>query len=570
MGLRAAAALAALAVDAAIVVSLTIGLAILLTGGTTFTWGEHTVRALRARNAFGALSLAVAARLALGFERPFLGVPRWALVGLPDRALAAATRVWRFLSALDEGRASRLLGLALLVSFAVKLWNAAYYYGFTYGDDVEIHQMTFSAIQGRDLGVWELRTAFFPMVFIYPIQRALAAAGVADLRVLVVAGRAVVALFSLANVWLVYRIGTAVLGSRPVGLLAAWFLMVSWVHVRAGSTELPRTVAATFLLVAFLLVATRRGAPAAAAAGGALGLGGALRVGELAFAVPLAVHLAAERRWRDLAVAALAAGAAALAVLGPGDLLFWPDTFHGLRHLADFTVVRGQSSRGYEGPWHYLVFAPTWWNVWLLGLSAWGARWVPWRYTGWAVLPVVLLSVLPHKEDRYVIPVVPFLAVLAAVGWWRWLERAVARRPGRVQVAAMATLALATLLEVEAFRFRRWTGGVDVARYLGSLPATRDLAMEGGRSVTGAVLFVPAGVQVTQIEPSRLAERAYFWAVMRRPEAQYVVLRSSSLRTHGYDRMLTDHGYREVPVPGLRDDDPPRVFLRHRSGDGSD
>ncbi len=50
----------------------------------------------------------------------------------------------------------------------VKAIYAWWYYGFYTGDDVEIHEMVFAAIFGWDWQAWDIRSAFYPMVFIYP------------------------------------------------------------------------------------------------------------------------------------------------------------------------------------------------------------------------------------------------------------------------------------------------------------------------------------------------------------------------------------------------------------------
>ena len=79
--------------------------------------------------------------------------------------------------------------LLIVVITVVKLANAALYPGFFSGDDVEIHEMTFARLFGWNWTAWDLRNAFYPMVFIYPIQALLAGMGIDDTATLVFAGR---------------------------------------------------------------------------------------------------------------------------------------------------------------------------------------------------------------------------------------------------------------------------------------------------------------------------------------------------------------------------------------------
>ena len=59
------------------------------------------------------------------------------------------------------------------------------------------------------------------------------------------------------------------------------------------------------------------------------------------------------------------------------------------------------------------------------------ARRVVWSLLGYVALFLVLLTLAPKKVDRYLLPILPALAILAAVGWTEAARRlpALARRP---------------------------------------------------------------------------------------------------------------------------------------------
>jgi hypothetical protein len=542
--------------DAAIVAAAAAAAAIFVTGGLVFEWHGHLVRAQRAQNPLWAFFGLALLRLAANGGMPFLAV--WPVDGWTAATTRAIERLADRLRALQSADARRFVFAVILVSAAAKLWNVVFHYGFTYGDDVEVHLLTFSKLGGHDLGVWDLRSPVYPLVFIYPVQALLSRVGVQDPTLLIAAGRLVVVAFSMGNVWLAYRLGVALFGSQAVGVVAAFLLGTMRLHVRLGSSEEPRTVSTTFLLLALWWLSGPRGAARAALAGFALGIAAALRFSEVIFAIPVGLQLVLERRGRDITIAGAACVAAMALILGPGDRLFWPEMFHSLRNVVEFTLVRGESSRGFEPLTHYVRTAPWWTNPFALLLVFVGLRAAPATLRLWAFAPIVALSLFPHKEERYLIPVLPFLMLIAARGAWELLERARADRMRPALVALI--LAGATLLEVEGFRFRRSESAIDVARFLAGRDA-RAVAMEDGTTTSGATLYLRPRATVVNLEPQRLAVASYLWGVLEQPHTQYVVLRGRSLRpTHL--SLFAEAGFAEVAGPNPRRGDRYRIFQR--------
>jgi hypothetical protein len=545
--------------DVLLLTTASIAILILVTGGGSFEWHGQVVRAARARNPLWAFFALALLRWGFGTDVAFLA--RWPMGPWASAAARVCERLESALSGLSGTHARRVVLVILLSSAVMKIWNAYHYYGFDYGDDVEIHLMTFSKLQGRDLGVWNLRSPVYPLVFIYPIQRALVGAGVEERARLIFAGRLVVVGFSLANVWLCYRLGMSIFGAQAVGVLGAYLLAISRLHVRLGSTELPRTVSTTFLLLAFTWLAAGRGRGRAALAGLALGVAGSLRFSEAVFAIPVALQLATERRYRDLLLAGATALLAIAFLLGPGDLLFWPEMFFSLRHIVEFTLVRGESSRGVEPLAHYLLTAPWWSDPFMLFLIGLGWRAAPKPLRLWAFAPIAALSLFPHKEERYLVPVLPFLVLIAAAGSWRLLQSARFRAASRRPPLALIVLLGVSLLEVEGFQFRRSEAAIDVARFLAARDNVRNVMMEEGTTTTGATLYLRPTIQVVNLDARRLGEASYFWGMVSGPETQYVVLRDSSLVPVFRD-LLRQAGFVKVTGPEAKRGERYRIFVR--------
>jgi hypothetical protein len=173
--------------------------------------------------------------------------------------------------------------------------------------------------------------------------------------------------------------------------------------------------------------------------------------------------LGATRRWRPL-LSALAGGAAVAVLLAALDWASWGEPFHSLVAWARFNVFSDGAVRafGAEPPGFYasllLGMVPAWvWPVLVYALL----RPAPGRppidlALAMAATALVALLATPHKEERFLYPVVVLLVLAAAPA----LARAVERMPaawgaGVAAVAVGLTLAsTATTRDPRGDQFR--------------------------------------------------------------------------------------------------------------------
>jgi hypothetical protein len=148
-------------------------------------------------------------------------------------------------------------------------------------------------------------------------------------------------------------------------------------------------------------------------AGLLLGLAVVARYGSAAVVVPVMASLLWRRRWRSFGLAT-AAGLVVAGLLGLLDLVTWGDWFHSFRAYLDFNVTSGKAAQqfGVQPAWFYLArLAVAPWAV--AGLALW---W--WRRGERAWLPVAaglgylaVVSLTPHKEERFLYPTLVLLSV---------------------------------------------------------------------------------------------------------------------------------------------------------------
>jgi hypothetical protein len=384
--------------------------------------------------------------------------------------------------------------VCVAVTTAIKAWNAVAHPGFFSGDDVEIHEMTLGVMFGRDWPISPLRSSFYPLVFIYPGQALARLLGVSDIQSLVAVGRCTVAALSSVTIWLLWRIAYRAHGGS-VALLSAFVLSTSHLLIRFGGTELPRPVAAAFVLGAF--GAIQRGtASMASTAGALLAVGAAMRFSEVVFVAPLAVQLLVERRWRHAVLCGSAFVATLTAAQVVSDLWFWGEPFHSMKEIVRFTLVERGSTRGYEPVWRYLEIVNSWTDPFIIAAALWATRRkAAWREVIWLWGPILLLSTLPHKEPRYLIPVIPYLSILAGLGVWNLVQSATERGQRSLRTRLLRTALFAGTLgslaiNVGGYQVYRTDAEVALGRELGREPETVGIAVEqlwrlGGRLYLG-------------------------------------------------------------------------------------
>lgn len=173
------------------------------------------------------------------------------------------------------------------------------------------------------------------------------------------------------------------------------------------------------VILGLALALTPSASPRRCLAGGALvGLALAARLQSGFFGLGLVLILLARRNFRG-ALAAAGAQAMALVLLGALDRLTWGAWFYSITTYLKFNLVQGGAKLyGTEASLYYLAGAVSS-MFWLAPICALLAL-LAWRRAS-GVLAIcaaylLLHSMLPHKEYRFILPALPLFFALAAVG----------------------------------------------------------------------------------------------------------------------------------------------------------
>ncbi len=354
----------------------------------------------------------------------------------------------------------RVVILAIL-STAVRVWLAHHYYGFETGDDVEIAQEAFRAALGLDYAPWNIRNLFVSNALVAPLLQIASLFGVTDPFALATLARYPFILFAGVNVLLVYFLGRQWF-SEEAGFLAAALYSIHWLPLVFGSSLYPRIPGTTFLLLAALA--------GHFPAGWLASLAFAMRYSEIVFLLPLLFRSAAAgpplsyqsgdwRRRTPKLVGGFALGV--LLFVGLYDWLSWGRPFASLIEFARYTLIARESSSLVKAqpPWWYIAALPQW-----LAPPLWPFLWREKKKAlAFIVLPVIALSLIHHKELRYLQAVIPFAMILAAAGALAWWKEG--RRKLVIVLLILALpLQLARIRSIE----KRTMAAVDAARSMQS------------------------------------------------------------------------------------------------------
>lgn len=511
---------------------------IITTGGGVAVIAGQRISVAGVDNPLIGLTLLGAIRYALLHRVPLFGRPSSSLTDVEAGTAARVTRLRESLDTLTVASAIRPVLMAVAAATLIKALLAWANPGFFSGDDVEIHEMSLRMLWKTDWSIWDLRNPFFPIGVIFPFQKLFAAAGAGSAATLIFAGRLPVVLLSSITVWLLWcagrRIWPQALGWAAV---AALMFAVARLHIAFGSSELPRPVATALVVGAFVLLQDPR-LVRVLLAGVLLGTAASFRFSEAVFIAPVVLTLVLGRRWIAAVAVVVVTALTGLAIVGLTDAWYWGDAFHSLKAAFDYTIVQKLSSRGYQGPLWYALHAFDWVSPALLVLALLAAIKAPRRDDVWVWIPLVVFSCLPHKEARYVIPVIPFVCLMAARG----LQLA-ARDWRPILVAALLTIG--GLHDAGHWRLPRSNGDTRFARVAsGVLPPESVVAAEQAWRLGGRIYLHPR--RVLDLDPDRVADPAYLWR--ETPASAALILDRRNSSRPGVRAQLDARGYRVAPV----------------------
>lgn len=303
-----------------------------------------------------------------------------------------------------------LIGIFGVVA-AVQVFLAIRFFGFLTGDDVEVLSEAFHRAIGLHYPPWDVRNFFVPDVVVAPFVFVASRMGVGDTAHLIDVATLPFLALSALTIWLVHRLALRWSDDPRAAMAAALLFAFHWIPLGFGSTVYPRNLAMACIVAAALIVDRFP-----LASGALAGLAFADRFSEIVFLIP--ILLIARRRG-----AVVIGAAASIAVtVGIYDWITWGTPFSSAIKFAHLTLVQPDfaSRVKYQSPLWYLYNFVRWCAPTLLPLLYFARRTARWSFI---VVPLIALSIVRHKELRYLQGTIPFLAVAAGIGFAALYQR---------------------------------------------------------------------------------------------------------------------------------------------------
>lgn len=469
---------------------------IIITGGTKFHINDQVIFMYSAQNPTIILFILTLFRISLP-EIPLLCLNLPSPKKISDKVEDWVSRNFSLGQKFHDQKIHRILWAIILISATIKLYNAWHYYGFFSGDDVEVLELAFSELQSWDWQAWNLRSPFFPMVFIFPPLKLLQSIGISDPGLLIFFARTVSILFSSLSIWILYRITQREFMNDFISLSAAAFLAFCHLHITFAASVMPRICSSFFLLLSFYYLGKNDHKNIHLfLAGLAMGIAGAIRFSEIIFLLPGIIYLVSKRIPINQIIVFGATGFLSFVlIILLGDCLYWNVPFYSFRNIVDYTLVNKLSSRGYQSAFFYISHINQWLNVFImiLAVRALGFK-KQWLIHQWWILPLIILSFLPHKEPRYLIPIIPFITLSVVMTLRHYSEKHLSgiksHRFNSSLKWVIFLVLFSYIFEISGYLFKRSESAVRVAQILRTQAEKVHIAAQQSWKLGGSYIFL--------------------------------------------------------------------------------
>ena len=236
------------------------------------------------------------------------------------------------------------------------------------------------------------------------------------------------AAFSLLTIIYGYRIAGK-LGSRESARLTGLLLAVLWFMPWLSVRNLVEVVCIPFLMMGFWQIiktdSLNNRFGRFLIAGILFGLAVDIRIQTFLFPLGIGLVLLFQWRWRELLGMALGTLLPMLLILGTIDLFLWGYPFAEIIGYIKVNITeRGQYI---SLPWYNYFLVILGFLIPPISFFLFFGYLRTWKRALIIFVPVLIFllfhSWFPNKQERFILPIIPFIVVLGVVGWHSFLER---------------------------------------------------------------------------------------------------------------------------------------------------
>lgn len=236
-------------------------------------------------------------------------------------------------------------------------------------------------------------------------------------------------LYSILIVYFSYKI-TELVSSKKNALFVGLILTFLWFMPSMSVKNLVEMVCIPPILAAFyfILKAEKSGKKLVATmflAGLLFGIAFSLRYHTVLFAGGLGLVLLFKNQWKESVVFILGFISTAFLFVGLIDVIFYKYPFHSI--VEYYTYNSAHSTSYFDLPFYNFLLTllgflipPV--SIFLLFGFFRGYKTEPYMF--WAAIVFFLFhSMFPNKQERFILPLVPFVVILGMTGWENWITK---------------------------------------------------------------------------------------------------------------------------------------------------
>lgn len=330
------------------------------------------------------------------------------------------------------------LKLIMLLAVFTRLIAAIFSKGFGMHDDhFLIIEAAQSWVDGYDYNNWLPGSttaavpsghSFFYVGIHYLILFFLKSVGMSDPQTKMFIIRLLHGAFSLITVYFGYKITLKLSDkntARNTGLLLAVFWFMPFLSVR----NLVEVVCIPFLVYGLWIIIKHRESSNALKyymlSGVIVGLAFSVRFQTIIFAGGIGLALLIKLRWKEAILYGLGFFLSAAVIQGGIDYFIWGRPFAELGEYIRYNMENASSY--FTGPWYNYILLILGMLIPPVSFFIFFGFFRTWKKYLIIFLPafifLVFHSVFPNKQERFILPIVPFVIILGMVGWQDFLNK---------------------------------------------------------------------------------------------------------------------------------------------------
>ncbi|MES2779810.1 MAG: glycosyltransferase family 39 protein [Bacteroidota bacterium] len=318
----------------------------------------------------------------------------------------------------------------LFLGLFVRLIAAIFSHGYGFSDDhflvIEVAQQWVDGVDYKSWMPWNGNTIasghslFYPGIH-YLLFSFFKTIGLNDPEIKMYIVRLLHALYSMVIVLFGYKISSHLSGStvaKRVGLILAlyWFIPMMSIRNMVEMVCIPPLMVSTWLvikadernkLMVFLL------------AGLVAGIAFSFRFQTIMFIGGMGLAIWMQRKWIQGIYFGIGAAISMVVIQGGIDIYIWGKPFAEFQEYTNYNIAN--ATNYINGPWYNYIILVSGLMIPPVSLFLFFGMYKSWKQYLWVIVPALCFfafhSYFPNKQERFILPVIPFFVMAGMAGW---------------------------------------------------------------------------------------------------------------------------------------------------------